>query len=104
MKNPVITKSSLAFLKKLAKNNDRDWFAKNKGTYETEYANMKRFKDALGEKMDKYDHIERNRLHRIYRDVRFSKNKLPYKINRGGSFTRATKWRRGGYYFEWHLA
>jgi hypothetical protein len=39
-------------------------------------------------------------LHRIYRDTRFSKEKTPYKTNWSGSFSRAGKERRGGYYFH----
>jgi len=39
---------------------------------------------------------------RIYRDVRFSKNKLPYKTHFGGSFHRTKPELRGGYYL--HLA
>jgi uncharacterized protein (TIGR02453 family) len=39
-------------------------------------------------------------LHRIYRDTRFSNDKRPYKTNWSGSFVRATKFRRGGYYFH----
>ncbi len=101
MKDPVISKKALKFLKDLAKNNDRDWFAKNKPIYEVEHANMKAFKDALGAKMEKYDNIEKNRLHRIYRDVRFSKDKSPYKNHFSGGLSRATKLLRGGYY--WHV-
>jgi uncharacterized protein (TIGR02453 family) len=41
-------------------------------------------------------------LHRIYRNTRFSKDKTPYKNNLSGSFARATKLLRGGYYF--HIA
>ncbi len=54
--------------------------------------------------MNKPDVIEtvsgKKSLHRIYRDVRFSKNKTPYNTHWGGSFTRATKLRRGSYYFH----
>jgi uncharacterized protein (TIGR02453 family) len=39
-------------------------------------------------------------LHRIYRDIRFSKEKTPYKTNWSGSFKRAGKQRRGGCYFH----
>jgi uncharacterized protein (TIGR02453 family) len=39
-------------------------------------------------------------LFRIYRDTRFSKDKIPYKTNWAGGFQRATKKRRGGYYFH----
>ncbi|NBQ47523.1 MAG: DUF2461 domain-containing protein [Sphingobacteriia bacterium] len=39
-------------------------------------------------------------LYRIYRDVRFSKDKVPFKTHFGGSLRRATKARRGSYYFH----
>lgn len=39
-------------------------------------------------------------MFRIYRDVRFSKDKSPYKTHWSGSFKRASKYRRGGYYFH----
>ena len=50
--------------------------------------------------MSKADNIEKQKLHRIYRDVRFSKDKTPYKPALSGSMSRATKWLRGGYYFH----
>lgn len=100
MKHPVIPKSTLKFLKDLSKNNNRDWFAEHKSRYELAHTGMKAFKDAVGKEMEKYDNLERVKLHRIYRDVRFSKNKLPYKNNFGGSLSRATKQLRGGYYFH----
>jgi len=50
--------------------------------------------------MQKQDNIEKMKLFRIYRDVRFSKNKAPYKNNFSGGFSRATKALRGGYYFH----
>ena len=60
------------------------------------------FADALLIEMNKIDVIEtpsgKKSLHRIYKDTRFSKEKIPYKTNWSGSFTRATKQRRGGYY------
>jgi len=43
---------------------------------------------------------ENTKTYRIYRDVRFSKDKSPYKNSLSGHFTRATKWKRGGYYFH----
>ena len=62
------------------------------------------FADALLTEMKKHDDIEtvsgKKSLHRIYRDVRFSKNKLPYKTNWSGSFRRATNALRGGYYYH----
>ncbi len=54
--------------------------------------------------MEKHDKIEtasgKQSLHRIYRDIRFSKDKTPFKTFWGGSYTRATALRRGGYYFH----
>src|ERR1700741_3620843 len=104
MKNIQIQNSSLDFLKAIKKNNDRDWFAKNKNKYLAELEHVTEFADALLIEMNKHDHIEtpsgKKSLHRIYRDTRFSKNKTPYKTNWSGSFVRATKKLRGGYYFH----
>ena len=62
------------------------------------------FADVLLFEMNKHDVIEnqsgKKSLHRIYRDTRFSKEKTPYKTNWSGGFQRATKKRRGGYYFH----
>ena len=89
-----------SFLKQLKANNDRDWFNANKPTYQEAYDNFKSFANSLHDLMSMHDEIERMRVHRIYRDVRFSKDKTPYKSHFSGGFVRATKWRRGGYYFH----
>lgn len=99
-----IEKSTLAFLKELSKNNDREWFAKHKDKYIKAQENVIAFADALLIEMRKHDHIEtasgKDSLMRIYRDTRFSKDKTPYRTYFGGSFRRATKLLRGGYYFQ----
>lgn len=99
-----IASSTFDFLKKLAKNNDRDWFNANKNEYLKAYDNMLAFSDALLAEMQQHDHIEtpsgKKSLMRIYRDTRFSKDKTPYKTHFGGGFSRATKSLRGGYYFQ----
>jgi len=99
-----ISPSNLEFLKLLKKNNNRDWFNANKEKYLKEYNDIVLFADALLLEMNKHDVIEnpsgKKCLHRIYRDTRFSKEKTPYKTNWSGSFQRATKKRRGGYYFH----
>ncbi len=104
MKNISIPHSSLDFLKLLAKNNNREWFNKNKGRYLKEYESMIAFADDLLREMRKHDNIEtasgKDSLFRIYRDTRFSKDKTPYKTYWAGSFKRATKKLRGGYYFQ----
>ncbi len=99
-----IIPSNIEFLKLLKKNNNREWFAKNKDRYLIEHATITDFADALLQEMQKHDTIEtpsgKASLHRIYRDTRFSKDKTPYKTNWSGSFSRATKKLRGGYYFH----
>lgn len=99
-KRTSIPASTLDFLKELHQNNDRDWFAKHKPRYQDELVHMKEFAEVLLDEMSKIDHIEKIRVHRIYRDVRFSKNKLPYKSHFGGGLNRATAKLRGGYYFH----
>lgn len=99
-----IKKSTLTFLKQLNKNNNRDWFNDNKAKYEAARENMVEFGQALLDRLSETDVLStesgKKSLHRIYRDVRFSKNKLPYKTNFAGSFDRDGKLRRGGYYFH----
>lgn len=98
MKTTHIEKSTLRFLKDLAKNNDRTWFKANKDPYDMALANMKGLMDSVEAELNKVDVIEKQKVFRIYRDVRFSKDKSPYKDHFGGSFTRATAARRGGYF------
>ena len=76
-----INSKSFQFLQDLSINNNRDWFNNNKPRYEAAKANMKDFGNALFEEMNKTDHIDKIKVHRIYRDVRFSKDKTPYKRN-----------------------
>ncbi len=97
---PTIQPELFQFLKDLAQNNNRAWFAEHKPRFQELDKEIKAFGQALEAKMNEHDVVENVKVYRIYRDVRFSKNKLPYKTNRGGSFTRATKLRRGGYYFH----
>ena len=100
----TIKKSTIDFLKKLSKNNNRDWFNKNKNLYVAAHENVLAFVDALLSEMRRHDHIQtrtaKDSLFRIYRDIRFSKDKSPYKTYWAGHFKRATKKLRGGYYFQ----
>lgn len=65
---------------------------------------MIRFMDDLITEMKKIDNIEnesgKKSLFRIYRDVRFSKDKSPYKNHFAGKIVRATQWLRGGYFIR----
>jgi len=99
-----ISNSNIDFLKKIAKNNNREWFQENKSTYQTALDNTIEFADALLNELSKHDNIEtptgKKSLYRIYKDTRFSKDKTPYKTHWGGYFKRATNQLRGGYYFH----
>ena len=95
-----IQNKTLQFLKDLSANNNRDWFQENKDRYEAAWENMKQFVKAVEQALGETDHLEGGKLFRIYRDVRFSKDKSPYKNNFGMGFQRATKRLRGGYYLH----
>ncbi|MBT8394035.1 MAG: DUF2461 domain-containing protein [Bacteroidia bacterium] len=97
-----IPKDVFTFLKKLEKNNNRDWFNTNKKEFKAIESEVKLSYNEVFENLNKHDDIDKLKIFRIYRDVRFSKNKLPYKTHFGGSFHRAKPELRGGYYL--HLA
>ena len=96
----IIESTTVKFLKDLDRNNNREWFLAHKVQYEAALDNIKQFKDQVIKGLNKKDVIEDGRVFRIYRDVRFSKYKSPYKNNLGVHFTRATKALRGGYYLH----
>lgn len=104
MNKPLLQPSNLEFLKLLKNNNNREWFAKNKLRFVQEQKQLIQFADELLVLMNKHDVIEtpsgQKSLFRIYRDTRFAKDKTPYKTNWAGHFVRASKSRRGGYYFH----
>ena len=99
-----IKQSNFDFLNLLSKNNNRDWFNENKGLYLKNKEELELFADDLLQELKEHDDIEtvsgKKALYRVYRDVRFSKDKTPYKTVWSGSFKRATKYLRGGYYFH----
>ena len=96
----MISKNVFNFLKKLEKNNNRDWFNDNKPEFKTLETEVKSFYNTINERLNTHDETDKVKVFRIYRDVRFSKNKLPYKIHLSGSFHRVKPRLRGGYYFH----
>lgn len=98
-----IEHSTFKFLRNLAKNNDREWFAAHKEEYLLAHINVQAFVDALIARMNRHDQIEtpngKKALYRIYNDVRFSKNKEPYTLKFSGRLQRLKPMLRGGYYF-----
>lgn len=95
---------TFSFLEKLSTNNNREWFQANKEMYQASHEEMIAFADRLLETMNKHDVIAtpngKKSLNRIYRDVRFKKDKTPYKTHWGGGMYRAGAERRGSYYYH----
>jgi uncharacterized protein (TIGR02453 family) len=102
----MLQPATLKFLKELAKNNNKEWFDANRKKYETARADYIALADAIIKgfcKKDKdFEQLEgRKCLFRINRDIRFSKDKSPYKTNFGASFEkggRISPW--AGYYLH----
>jgi len=104
-----ISKTTLKFLKDLKANNNRDWFLANKSAYETAKKEFEAFVDNLLINIAEFDpaighHTAKDCIFRIYRDVRFSKDKSPYKTHLGAHITAAAKkseiHSRAGYYIH----
>lgn len=89
-----------SFFTDLQQNNNRDWFAAHKPTFKTLETQVKSFGELLKDRLNQHDHIDRFKLFRIYRDVRFSKDKTPYKTHFGLTWHRAKPLYRGGYYLH----
>lgn len=94
----------LAFLRGLAKHNDREWFAPRKAVYEAHVQEpMRAFVAELSERLAReripLAGIPQRAVYRIYRDVRFSPDKSPYKTHIGAYLTRdGAKREPGGLY------
>jgi len=96
----VIPKDTIIFLRELKLNNNRDWFNENKLRFNSIQSGVKEFANEVNESLKKSDDIEKLKIFRIHRDLRFSKDKTPYKKNIGMAFHRAKPELRGGYYLE----
>jgi len=96
----------LKFLKALARNNDRAWFEKNKPAYLKSKEAFDVFLEKVLHELMAFDKglvgLNPKKLaFRIYRDVRFSKDKSPYKTNMGAGFSPGGKMvQEPGYYLH----
>ncbi len=95
------------FFRDLAANNNRDWFLKNKARYEERVrAPLIELAYELGTELDHYSPgyvtDPKKAVYRIYRDVRFSKDKRPYKTHAAAvfAFRGPDKHAGAGYYFH----
>ena len=77
----MVLSSSVSFFKKLKKNNNRDWFAENKPKFKELELQIKAFGEELKDRLNEFDNVDRFKLFRIYRDIRFSKDKTPFKTH-----------------------
>jgi uncharacterized protein (DUF2461 family) len=93
-------KTTFKYLQELHKNNNRDWFSEHKETYLKAQQNAKEVFEEVNQNLQKHDEIEKSKMMRIYRDVRFSKDKTPYKAHFANSFSRLGKELRGGYFIK----
>ena len=96
----TLTKNVFQFLNQLEQNNDRDWFNAHKDTFKSIEKEVKQFNTHVFNLLNTHDDVDKLKLFRIYRDVRFSKNKQPYKTHFGCSFNRVKPKLRGGYYIH----
>lgn len=106
---PVFPKTTIAYLKKLSKNNNREWFEANRDSYNSDFLEpCFQFVVEMGDKLQDIDpdivaipKVDKS-IFRLHRDVRFSKDKTPYKTNAGLYFWngKMKKMDASGFYFH----
>tara|TARA_A100001011_G_scaffold312521_1_gene329980 strand:- start:2098 stop:2769 length:672 start_codon:yes stop_codon:yes gene_type:complete len=90
----------ITFYKELSENNTREWFEPQKKRFKSLELEIKQYAEEIKNNLNETDEIEHAKIFRIYRDVRFSKNKTPFKTHFGISFHRKKPDLRGGYYIH----
>ena len=106
---PLFTAETLKFLRGLQRNNDREWFEPRRHIYESALRSpMLALIARVNEQMALFapEHVKapEKTVLRIYRDTRFSKNKLPYKQHYAAWWGRAGMLKTSGAGFYFHLA
>lgn len=102
----VISENILDFLKDLNKNNNREWFNANKSVYSKVRLEYEMFVELLIQKVNQFDEdigplAAKDAIYRIYRDIRFSTDKSPYKTHFGAYISKSgRKATNPGYYFH----
>ena len=103
----MLQASTIKFLKALKKNNNKPWFDKNRSSYEAAKADFASLVQQVIDQHSKKDPSIKNLaakscMFRINRDIRFSKDKSPYKTNFGASINAKGKsaWDFAGYYIH----
>jgi len=102
----MLQPATLKFLKDLKKNNNKPWFDANRNKYEDAKKDFGEFIQSVIDKHSKKDASikelkAKDCMFRINRDIRFAKDKTPYKTNMGASINRGGKKSiYAGYYFH----
>lgn len=96
----TIPKSTFEFLENLAANNHKEWMDAHKKQYQSSEKALKKVYAEILNGLNVDDEIAKQKVFRINRDIRFSKDKTPYNVHRSVSWSRAGAHRRGGYYLR----
>lgn len=102
----MLQASTLKFLEQLGKNNNKAWFDKHRDEYQAAKEDFEHYIDKLLEKLaplePEFANIKaKDCVFRIFRDVRFSKDKTPYKAHFGAFMSKGgRKYAGAGYYLH----
>lgn len=100
----MISKETLQFLKDLKNNNNREWFNANRELYNKIRKEFENFTELLIQEIAVFDPgsytTVKEAVYRIHNDLRFAKDKLPYKTNFGANITNGG---RKGIYAGYYL-
>jgi uncharacterized protein (TIGR02453 family) len=88
------------YLKKLEKNNNREWFTEHKSEFDKTKKEADSIFNAIYTELSKKFELEPLKVFRIYRDVRFSLDKTPYKTHYSAQTGQKKPDKRGGFYFH----
>ncbi|MGC4058174.1 MAG: DUF2461 domain-containing protein [Chitinophagaceae bacterium] len=103
----MLQKATADFLIQLDKNNNKPWFDANRSSYESAKKDFEQFIDAVLREAETLipelaGRKAKDAIFRIYKDVRFAKDKTPYKNNMGAGFGKfeKNKMNAAGYYIH----
>jgi uncharacterized protein (TIGR02453 family) len=106
---PYLRPEALTFLRSLARHNDREWFTPRKAIFEAELkepmlAIVRKVTDAMTTFAPNHVRPAEKSLFRIYRDTRFSNNKLPYKTHVAAWWSHQGLEKTSGAGFYFHIS
>lgn len=96
----MVLQSHFDILNQIKENNNKPWFTEHKNEFKIQENLIKLFFNQVYTELQKHDSLEKIQIFRIYKDVRFSKDKTPYKTHFSTGFVRTKPHLRGGYYLH----